>query len=99
LDAIGLLGGGHGEPAVRALGHIRLLLEPQDVGIEVERLFLIVHVDARHLELHGAFLRLGWWGWLIDSNLPRQTAGGFLIRDRLSIWPIVHLRNLQTRDW
>src|SRR6516162_1492456 len=46
LSAVGLLGRGHGQPAVGALTEIGLLGKAQHFCIEAERLLLVIHVYA-----------------------------------------------------
>src|SRR5208337_1784505 len=52
LSAVRLLGRGHGQPAVRAVAEIGLLGKAQYVGIEIQGLGLVVHIDAGHFDFH-----------------------------------------------
>src|SRR6516162_2213605 len=52
LSAVGLLGRGHGQPAIWALTEIGLLGEAQYLRIEAQGLALVVHVYAGHFDFH-----------------------------------------------
>ena len=53
LDAVRVLGGDDGEPPVLAQRHVVLLLEAEDVGVEAQRLLLVVDEDAGQVDPHG----------------------------------------------
>ena len=52
LGPVGLFRRGHGQPAIRPVAEIGLLGKAQHVGVEAQRLFLVVHIDAGQLDLH-----------------------------------------------
>ena len=49
---VGLLGGDHGQPAVFAERDLGLLHEAEHVGVEAQRLLLVVDQDARQVDPH-----------------------------------------------
>src|SRR3989449_11080109 len=52
LNAVRLLGRGHGQPAIWALTEIGLLGKAQYLRIEAQGLVLVVHVYAGHFDFH-----------------------------------------------
>src|SRR5690606_10821596 len=56
LRAAGVLGGHHGQPPGLAHRDVALLHEPQDVGVEPQRLLLVVNHHARQVDLHSGLL-------------------------------------------
>jgi hypothetical protein len=52
LDPIGRVRRDDGQPSVFAGGHVRLLHEAEDIGVEGERLVLVIDQDARGHDFH-----------------------------------------------
>ena len=83
---LGVVGADDGEPPVLAEGDVGLLHEPEHVGVEVQRLGLVVDEHARAGDPHGPVLS---WGWRHRSRSGSQGGGVEVVEGVAALAPPV----------